>query len=568
MASDDIPWGRRPSSALASSRGEPGTDRTERYLATMVRGYKPLAPGPRPNLRGGYGRHVSADKRVVVVGAGSTGLVCAIHLARAGLEVTVVEHSPRPGGASSSVEATLPGFIHDHCAGFNPMTVASPAMRELELEAEGLRWVRPETIMAHPFEDGTAIALHHGLEPTVASLDAAHPGAGAAWGALIEQYRPLAQRLVETILGPLPPVRPALALAAALRRDGLLLARRMTGSVEAFGLDVFDGALRPTAWLSGSAQHSGLPPSTAGSGAFGFLLQLVAHSHGWPFPAGGQGEIAQALLRIATREGVAVRCAAPVETVLVRGGRTVGVRLRDGEELTARDVVTTISARALLSILPDDALSARLTRRLRIWRYGTAAFKLDYALRAPVPWTAAHARQAAVVHVGGELRELAAAADAGSRGEMPERPALVVGQHTLLDPSRAPKGRHTLYCYAHVPARYDCSDDDVAARVDAQLERFAPGFADVVMARAIRNPRQTEAENPSLVGGDLGGGSYELDQQLIFRPAPELCRHRTPLRGLYVSGASVHPGGSVQGMGGRSAARALLADRRLRPWRA
>jgi phytoene dehydrogenase-like protein len=508
------------------------------------------------------------DRRVVVVGAGSTGLVCAIHLARAGLDVTVLEHAPRPGGASCSAQATLPGFVHDHCAGFNPMTVASPAMLELELENEGLRWVRPGVIMAHPFDDGSAIALHHELEPTVASLQAARPGAGGAWRALIEQYRPLAQRLVEAILSPLPPVGPPIALAGALRRDALLLARRMTGSIQAFGLDVFDGATRPTAWLAGSAQHSGLAPSTAGSGAFGFLLALLAHSHGWPFPAGGQQRLTDALLSIAAREGVTVRCGAHVDRVIVRRGRVAGAALRSGEEVSARDVVTTISARPLAALLPADALPERLLRRLRIWRYSTAAFKLDYALRGPVPWTAPVAREAAVLHLGGELRDLAAAADAGQRGDMPQRPAVVVGQHTLFDPSRAPAGQHTLYCYAHVPARYTCSDEDVAALVQAQLERFAPGFADTVLARAIRAPQQTEAENPSLVDGDLGGGTYELDQQLLFRPAPELCRHRTPLRGLYVAGASVHPGGSVQGMGGRSAARALLADRRLRPWRA
>ena len=448
------------------------------------------------------------------------------------------------------------------------MTIASPAMRELDLEAEGLRWISPPEIMAHPFEDGTAIVLHRELAATVASLDAAHPGAGRAWHELIEQFRPLAQRLVQTILGPLPPVRLPIALAATLRRDALLLARRMTGSIEAFGLDVFEGATRPTAWLSGSAQHSGLAPSTAGSGAFGFLLQLLAHSHGWPFPAGGQGRIIDALMSIATREGVEVRCDAPVQRILVRSGRVAGVRLRSGEELPARDVVSTVSARPLAEMLPDDALPERLLRRLRIWRYSTAAFKLDYALAHPAPWTATEARQAAVVHVGGELVDLAAAADAGQRGVMPDRPALVVGQHTQLDRTRAPEGKHTLYCYAHVPARYGCSDTDVADLIEAQLERFAPGFSEVVLARAIRSPEQTEAENPSLVGGDLGGGTYELDQQLIFRPAPELCRHRTPLPGLYVSGASVHPGGSVQGMGGRSAARALLSDRRLRPWRA
>jgi phytoene dehydrogenase-like protein len=511
---------------------------------------------------------VSRDRRVVVVGAGSTGLVCAIHLARAGLEVTVLEHSPEPGGGATSGEVTLPGFIHDHCAGFNPMTIASPAIRELELEAEGLRWIRPDAIMAHPFDDGSAITLHHELEPAVESLEAVSPGAGAAWRELIEQYRPLGQTLVDAILSPLPPARPSIALATALRRDALLLARRMAGSIEAFGLDLFDGATRPTAWMAGSAQHSGLPPSTAGSGAFGFLLALLGHSHGWPFPAGGQQRITDALLAIASREGVKVRCGASVDRVIVRRGRTAGVVLCGGEELSARDVVTTISARPLGELLPPQALPDRLLRRLRIWRYSTAAFKLDYALAQPVPWSAEPARHAAVVHVGGELRELAAAAEAGQRGEMPERPALVVGQHTLFDSTRAPAGQHTLYCYAHVPSRYTCSDEEVAGLVEAQLERFAPGFAKTVLARATRNPQQTEGQNPSLVGGDLGGGSYELDQQLLFRPAPELCRHRTPLRGLYVAGASVHPGGSVHGMGGRSAARALLADRRLRPWRA
>lgn len=511
---------------------------------------------------------MSSDSHVVVVGAGSTGLVCAIHLARAGLQVTILEHAPQPGGASSSGQSTLPGFVHDHCAGFNPMTVASPAMRELKLEAEGLRWVNPEAVMAHPFSDGTAIGLHTSLEATVESLEATHRGAGLAWRDLVDQYRPLAQSLVEAILGRLPPLRPPLALAARLRRDALLLARRMTGSIEAFGLDVFTGALRPTAWMAGSAQHSGLPPSTAGSGAFGFLLQLLGHSHGWPFPAGGQGEISRALLNIAEREGVVVRCQAHVDRVLIGKGRAAGVVLADGEEIPARDVVTTISARPLAALLPEEALPRRLMRRLRIWRYGTAAFKLDYALRSPVPWSAEEPRSAAVVHVAGELQDLAAAAEAGSRGEVPERPALVVGQHTLYDPTRAPDGQHTLYCYAHVPSRYEPPDDEVADVIEAQLERFAPGFSATVLARTFRGPEQTEAENPSLVGGDLGGGSMELDQQLIFRPAPELCRHRTPLPGLYVSGASVHPGGSVQGMGGRSAARALLADRRLRPWRA
>jgi phytoene dehydrogenase-like protein len=273
-------------------------------------------------------------------------------------------------------------------------------------------------------------------------------------------------------------------------------------------------------------------------------------------------------MAIAQREQVEVRCDAHVDDILVRQGRVAGVRLRSGEELAARDVVTTISARPLAAMLPAEALPDRLLRRLRIWRYAPAAFKLDYALNAPVPWSAPEARRAAVVHVAGELEELMGAAQASLRGEVPEHPSLVVGQHTLYDASRAPAGAHTLYCYTHVPPEHSLDDDEVAARVEAQLERFAPGFSSTVLGRSLRGARQTEAENPSLVGADLGGGSMELDQQLVFRPAPELCRYRTPLPGLYVAGASVHPGGAVHGMSGRGAARALVMDRRLRPWRA
>ena len=216
--------------------------------------------------------------------------MCAIHLARGGLDVTIAEAADELGGAARSGEITLPGFIHDHCAGFNPMTAASPAIQELDLQSEGLRWVQPDVVMAHPFDDGSSIVLHRDVAETAASLELAASGAGEAWRQLLGRYRPLGQQLATAILSPLPPLRAGIGLLGALRGDALLLARRMTGSIKAFGLDLFDGATRPTAWLSGSAQHSGLSPSTAGSGAFGFLLQLLGHSHGWPFPAGGQGE--------------------------------------------------------------------------------------------------------------------------------------------------------------------------------------------------------------------------------------------------------------------------------------
>ena len=277
------------------------------------------------------------------------------------------------------------------------------------------------------------------------------------------------------------------------------------------------------------------------------------------------GAIASALTRRLQRAGGAVRCSAHVEEILVRGGRVRGVRLSGGETVEADAVISTISAGPFLRLLPDEAFPAGLVRRLRRWRYGTAAFKVDYALSAPVPWTAAAAREAAVVQVAGELTDLAKAADDGNRGEVPEAPALVVGQHSLFDTSRAPAGHHTLYTYAHVPPDSDLPDDEIAGRMEAQLERFAPGFAGTVLARHVRGPAQSERENPSLVGGDLSGGTYELDQQLIFRPAPELCRYRTPVAGLFVAGASVHPGGAVHGVSGDGAARALLRERR-RPW--
>ena len=231
-----------------------------------------------------------------------------------------------------------------------------------------------------------------------------------------------------------------------------------------------------------------------------------------------------ALLRRAEREGVTIRCSATVRQLLVSGGRVAGVRLADGEQIAADAVISTVSAGVLARLVPDTALPHGLERRLRRWRYGTGAFKLDYALSAPVPWAAAEAREAAVVHVGGELHELTAAAQAGARGEMPRRPALVVGQQSLYDSSRAPASGHTLYVYAHVPSEHSEGDEYVAGLIEKQLERFAPGFGGVVKARAISTLAQTEQENPSLAGGDLGGGSYELDQQLVFRPTPQLCR--------------------------------------------
>ena len=502
--------------------------------------------------------------RVVVIGAGHNGLVCACRLAAAGLDVTVLEHAAAAGGATSSAEVTLPGFVHDLHAGFFPSTLASPTMRSLQLERHGLEWVSPPTPMVHPFDDGTAIELSVDLGATAASLEAAAPGCGTAWSDFVRRLHPHREALMAATFTRLPPLVAGVRLAAGMPRELFELTRRGVASADALGKELF-GDDSATAWLCGSAMHAGIEPRTSPSGGFALVLHLLGHWVGWPFPRGGAGALVAALEAHLAELGGGVRTRATVERIEVAGGRATGVVLETGERVPADAVVATMSAGALAPLLPHDALPARVQRRLRTWRYAPGAFKVDFALAGPVPWRAPAARRAAVVHVGGELRDLMGATQAPNRGDVADRPALVVGQHTLFDPSRAPAGRHTLYTYAHVPSVRDVPDDDFADRMQAQIERFAPGFGELVLARAIRTPEQAQSDNPSLVGGDLSGGALEVDQAAIFRPAPELARGRTPLRGLYVAGASVHPGPAVHGASGDAAARSLLEDRA--PWR-
>jgi phytoene dehydrogenase-like protein len=508
----------------------------------------------------------SSVRRVVVIGAGHNGLVAAVRLAAAGLEVIVVEQAELPGGATRSAHDTLPGFVHDRCAGFLPLTVASPAFDGLGVR-ERLDWVDPPVAMAHPFLDGTAIALHRDLGATVESLEAVAPGTGRAWAELVGPLLRRRGTVLRAALGRFPPVGPGASLAVQLRRDGPELARLMLGSAASLGRDVF-GDERATAWLCGSATHADITPGSAGGGAFAVFLMFLGHVVGWPFPRGGVGRLTDALVARLEELGGHVRCDAPVSEILLERRRARGVRLAGGETITADAVVATVSAAPLAAMLPSDGLAPRLMRRLERWRYGVGTFKVDFALAGPAPWTSPVARRAGVVHLGDTLQAMFRAPHEAGAGHVPSTPTMVVGQHTVHDTSRAPAGQHTLYVYAHVPQRPQLPPDAIADRIEERIAEFAPGFRDLVLARAVRGPADLERENPSLVGGDLGGGSYELDQQLCFRPAPELFRGRTPLAGLYVAGASVHPGGGVHGVSGNSAARAVLADASpLRFWR-
>lgn len=473
----------------------------------------------------------------------------------------MLEAGTGPGGAVRTEPLTLPGFRHDPCAGFFPLTAASPAFRELELD---LDWVNPPIPMVHVTDqDGGEIALHRDLGATVESLERTAPGAGAAWRDLVETLWPQREALINAILSSLPRIGASTRLLAGLRSKALDLAPVAVGSSASMGGQMF-GDDRATAWLAGSGAHADLSPVAGGSAAFSLGLNFLGHHVGWPFPRGGAQRLTDALVTRLTGHGGQVRCGASAAAIELASSRVAAVRLADETRLAVDAVIGTPSPRPLLALLPAGSLPGRVERRLRGWRYGLGTAKLDCALAAPVPWRSPQARQAAVVHVGGALDQTVLSLTEAGLGRLPEHPALVVGQHSLHDPSRAPAGKHTLYAYARVPPRPGRTEDQLADAIEAEIECFAPGFRALIEARALRSPEMIEAENPSMGDGDLASGSCEPDQQLMFRPDPRLFRGRTPIGGLYVAGAWVHPGPGVHGVSGRFAAEALLHDRRWR----
>lgn len=495
--------------------------------------------------------------RVAVIGAGHQGLVAAIRLATR-CEVVILESHSEPGGGVRSGEPTLPGFRHDLCSAFFPLTAASPVFRELELD---LDWVNPPVAMVHVLDEVREIALHRDLPLTTQSLEDCAPGAGRAWAELIQTLWPHREALIRAALSRLPPVGAGAKLLAGLRTKTLGLAPMLLASSARIGLALF-GDAGAAAWLASSGAHADLSPKSPGSGAFSLGLNFLAHAVGWPFPRGGAGRLTAALEARVRALGGELRCDSPVQAIELSGRRVSAVRLRGGERVPVDQVVCTLSPRPMLQLLPADALPVRLQRRLRRWRYGLGTAKLDWALSGPVPWPSPRAREAGVIHVGGQLEEITASIVEATLGRFPERPALVVGQQSLHDRSRAPATAQTLYAYARVPQRPGLDDAEIAERIERQIERFAPGFRKLVLARSVRSPAAIEAENPSMGGGDLAGGSCALDQQLVFRPAPGLCRGRTPIAGLYVAGSWVHPGPGVHGVSGAVAAAALLRDLR------
>lgn len=461
-----------------------------------------------------------------MVGSGPNGLAAAIELARHGRRVLVVEGASTVGGGTRSAELTLPGFVHDVCSAVHPMAAASPFFKSLPLAAHGLEWVHPDTPLAHPLDDGSAAVLDRSVESTAEALG---PDA-RAYRRLMEPHASRAQELFADLLGPFRiPRRPFGAL-----RFGWNAIRSGKGLADAWFT-----AQPARALIAGLAAHAVLPLEQSPGAAITLMLGLAGHAVGWPFPRGGSQRIADSLASYFRSLG---------------GEIATGQRVSSIEELPpARAMLFDVTPRQLIA-LAGDRLPHRYRRALARYRYGPGVFKLDWALAGPIPWRAADCQRAGTIHVGGTLEEIAAAERAVFRGEHPERPFVLLAQPSLFDPTRAPPGKHTAWGYCHVP---HSSTIDMTERIEAQIERFAPGFRDLILARHAKNTAAMERYNPNYVGGDITGGVADW-RQLFTRPVIGLNVYATPASGLYLCSSSTPPGGGVHGMCGYFAARAAL----------
>jgi phytoene dehydrogenase-like protein len=464
----------------------------------------------------------------IVVGAGPNGLAAAITLARAGRSVLLLEAEPTVGGGTRSSELTLPGFVHDICSAVHPLGVGSAFFKSLPLREHGLEWIHPPAPLAHPFDDGTAATLERSVGATSATLG----GDAAAYWRLMSSIVRDWEKIAYTTHGPLRLSPHLLALA----RFGLPAIWPARGLAEVW----FRGE-RARGLFAGLAAHSILPLERALSAAAGLVLAALGHAYGWPIPRGGAQRIADALASYLRALGGEIRAGERVATL--------------AQLPPARMILLDITPRQLVAIA-GERLPDSYRRALGRYRYGPGVFKLDWALDGPIPWTAPECLRAATVHLGSTLAEIAASERAVWQGRHSERPYVLLAQQSLFDASRAPIGRHTAWAYCHVPHG---SDVDMTARIEAQIERFAPGFRDRVLARNAMGPAAMQAHNANYIGGDINGGVQDL-LQLYTRPVISLNPYKTPAQGIYICSSSTPPGGGVHGLCGYFAAQAALRD--------
>jgi phytoene dehydrogenase-like protein len=462
----------------------------------------------------------------VIVGAGPNGLAAAIVLARAGHSVLVLEANETIGGGCRTAEATLPGFHHDICAAVHPMGIVSPLFRQLPLRHHGLEWVHPHAALAHPFDDGTAAVLRRSLGDMGETIgDDASP-----WASLMQPFLDSPDAFFDEVLRPIRmPTHPLLMarFGAHAGRSCLSLARAR-----------FAGA-RARALFAGCAAHSFLPLDAPASSAIGLVLALAAHAVDWPVVRGGSQRLVDAMAGYLRS---------------IRGDIETSLQVRRLSDLPRHRVVLFDLMPAAVERIAGDALPSGYRRRLRRYRHGPGVFKVDWALRGPIPWRAGVCATAATVHLGATMEEIAESEDAASRGRVAERPFVLVAQQSLFDATRAPAGAHTGWAYCHVPRG---SAVDMTDRVERQVERFAPGFRDLILARRTMAPSEVEGRNANMVGGDIAGGSNDL-RQFLFRPFLRWNPYTTPNPGLYLCSSATPPGGGVHGMCGYWAAQAAL----------
>jgi phytoene dehydrogenase-like protein len=470
--------------------------------------------------------HGTRKYDAVIVGAGPNGLAAAITLARAGRAVVVFEARDTAGGGSRSAPLTLPGYTHDVCSAVHPLGVGSPFFRALPLADYGLEWIYPPLALAHPLDSGAVALVQRSIAATAGSLGADGPAYRRLFAPLVRDW----PRFRDAILGPLRLPRHPLALA----RFGLQALSSAKGLAERD----FHGDLA-RALFAGMAAHSIQPIEDPATASFGLVLGTLAHAVGWPIARGGSQAITDALCAYLRALGGEIVLERRVESLAALP--PAGATLLD------------VTPRQLLR-LAGDRLPAGSRRQLSRYRYGPGVFKMDFALDGPVPWTAPGCAEASTVHLGGTLPEIAASERAVWQGRAPDRPFVLLAQPSMFDPTRAPAGHQTIWAYCHVP---NGSTADMSGRIEAQIERFAPGFRDRILARSVMGPAAMECYNANYIGGDINGGVQDI-RQLFTRPTPQVDPYKTALPGVYLCSSATPPGGGVHGMCGYWAARSAL----------